>query len=211
MKFPKPLLPVLLLLAVAGGTAHAADLSQPVALVATEALAGSEFEQTVVVVVPVPEGGHVGFIVNRPTSVKLETMLPDDAASHSVVEPVYLGGPVLTEAVFAVTRKAPEGDGRIIPLLPGVVAVFDAASLDRVLEVTPNDARYFVGLMLWTPGQLEEQVSAGVWQLRSIDVDTVLSEQPAKLWQKLAGSSALMSPGISTRGTVAMGTVRPSA
>jgi putative transcriptional regulator len=193
------------MLAAASGAAHATDLSQPVALVATQALAGSDFERTVLVVVPVPEGGHVGFIVNHPTNVKLETVLPDDASSRKVVEPIYVGGPVLTEAVFAVTRRAPTGGGKIIPLIPGVVAVFDAASLDRVLDGTPNEARYFVGLMLWTPGQLEEQIGAGVWEVRPADVDTVLSEHPAALWQRLAGPGPLTSPAGSAGGLVAMG------
>ena len=39
--------------------------------------------------------------------------------------------------------------------------------------------------------QLEEQVSAGAWQVRNVDADTVLSEQPAALWQKLAGPATL--------------------
>lgn len=45
---------------------------------------------------------------NRPTSVKLETLFPEQASTHNVVDPVYAGGPVLSRAVFAVTRKAPE-------------------------------------------------------------------------------------------------------
>ena len=49
------------------GAAYAADLSQPVLLVASQHLAGSPFEQTVVVATSMPDGGHVGFIVNRPT------------------------------------------------------------------------------------------------------------------------------------------------
>src|SRR5437868_13284048 len=33
----------------------------------------------------------------------------------------------------------------IFTLMPGLVAVLDAAGVDHVLETTPNDARYFVG------------------------------------------------------------------
>ena len=53
-----------------GGT-HAEDLSQPVILVASSALDGSPFEQTVVVAAPLPDGGHIGFIINKPMNVKL--------------------------------------------------------------------------------------------------------------------------------------------
>jgi hypothetical protein len=52
--------------------AHAADLSQAVILVASQELGGSPFEQTVVIATPLPQGGHIGFIVNRPTTMTRE-------------------------------------------------------------------------------------------------------------------------------------------
>jgi len=58
--------------------------------------------------------------------------------------------------------------------MPGLVAVLDGDSLDRVIETTPNDARYFAGLMLWRPGVLEEEVREGVWSVRPASVDAVL-------------------------------------
>jgi putative AlgH/UPF0301 family transcriptional regulator len=74
-------------------TAHAADLSQAVVLVASERLSDSPFAQTVVLATPLPEGGHIGFVLNRPTGVKLESLLPDQESSRKVVDQVYAGGP----------------------------------------------------------------------------------------------------------------------
>jgi putative transcriptional regulator len=171
MKSLKAFLGALLLLASA---AHATDLSRAVMLAAGEPLAGTAYAETVLIAAPLAQGGHIGFIVNRPTEVKLEDLFPEHAASRKVVEPVYFGGPIFTEGVFAVARKAPEGDGQVVALMPGLVAVLDGDSLDRVIETTPNDARYFAGLMLWRPGVLEEEVREGVWSVRPASVDAVL-------------------------------------
>src|SRR5258706_3460951 len=107
------------------GTARAADLSQAVILVASERLAGSSFEQTVMVVAPLPQGEHFGFVVNRPTDVKLERLFPEQASAHNVVDPVYAGGPAMPRAVFAMAPKAPDNGANVVSLMPGLVIVID--------------------------------------------------------------------------------------
>jgi putative AlgH/UPF0301 family transcriptional regulator len=190
MKSLKPFLALFLLLACATGAARAADLSQAVTLVATARLAGSGYDEAVLVAAPLPQGGHMGFIVNRPTSVKLESLFPEHAPSSKVLDPVYLGGPIFPEGIFAVTRKAPEGAAEVVQLMPGLVAVLDAASLDRVIETTPNDARYFAGLMIWRSGELDDEIRAGAWQVRPADVQTVLPANSTQLWKELSNVSA---------------------
>jgi len=111
----KSLVALLILFAGMTGMARAADLSQAVILVASERLAGSLYEETVVLAAPLPQGGHMGFVVNRPTSVKLENLFPEQASTHNVVEPVYAGGPMMSGAVFAVTRRHPMTTGASFP------------------------------------------------------------------------------------------------
>ena len=179
---------LLVLFVALTGAARAADLSQAVILVASERLAGSPFEQTVILAAPLPQGGHVGFVVNRPTGVKLETLFPEQPSTRNVADPVYAGGPVLSNAVFAVTRKAPENNGNFFAPMPGLVVVIDGATVDRIIETTPNDARYFVGLMFWAPDDLEDEIRNGAWEVRPADVDTVLRANSTGLWKSLEGS-----------------------
>ena len=177
--------------------ASAADLSAPVVLVASSRLDGSPFQQAVVVAAPLPNGGgHIGLIVNRPTPYKLETLLPDDAAARNVSEPVYVGGPALARGLFAVMRKAPDGAGGVVPLVDGLVAVMDGATIDRILKSAPNDARYFVGMMLWAPDELEGEVEQSAWDVRACDADTILSTDLKGLWKSLHGtvSARLSAP-----------------
>ena len=192
MKLPfrvvRPLAAFVVLIVCAAGAVRAADLSEPVLLVATPRLAGSGYAETVLVAAPL-EAGHIGFIVNRPTGVKLETLFPEDAPTHKVVDSVYLGGPELPSAVFAVTRKAPDG-GIVVPLMPDLFAVFDSPTVDRVIRTTPNDARYFVGLVVWMPGELEKEILAGAWDTRPADADTVFRTNAPRLWKELRGTGA---------------------
>ena len=127
----------LVLFAGMTGAARAVDLSEAVILVASDRLVGSIYEQTVILAAPLPQGGHLGFIVNRPTHVKLETLFPQQPSTRNVADPVYAGGPVLSNAVFAVTRKAPDNNGsngNFFSPIPGLVVVIDAATVDRIIE-----------------------------------------------------------------------------
>ena len=178
------------LLAGVISAAPAADLSRAVILVATDRQAGSPFEQTVVIATPLENGAHLGFVVNRPTDVKLGRLFPDHAAAQNVVDPVYAGGPMLPSVVFAVMREESViHDDKAAPLMPGVVAVMDGPTLDSNVETRPNDARYFVGLMLWPPDKLAREVDDGIWQVRPASLDAVLPAHATYLWQSLEGTA----------------------
>jgi len=171
------------------GTVRAVDLSQTVILVASGNLAGTIFEETVIVAAPLPQGGHLGFVVNRPTSVKLATLFPEQASTHNVVDPVYAGGPVLARGVFAVTRHAPDNSDNVVSLMPGLDLVIDGETVDHIIETTPNDARYFVGLMIWAPDELDAEIGEGAWDVRPADVNTVLPSSAPELWKSLSGTA----------------------
>ena len=177
-------------IANAVGIASAADLSRAVTLVATDGLDGSPFEKTVIIAAPLPDGTHVGFIINRPTDVKLATLFPDDDGSRKVDSPVSYGGPMLPRALFALTSRAPDIDEGVVPLMPGLVAVLDEAGVDRVIETIPNDARYFVGLVLWGPDELDQQVTAGAWDVKPADPKVALRSKSPGLWDELRGAKA---------------------
>jgi putative transcriptional regulator len=193
----------LALLACAVGAANAAEESKPVMLVATDRLEGSGYGETVLIAAPVPSGEHIGFIINRPTAVKLGNLFPGHAPSRKVVDPVYFGGPMLPESLFAVARQAPEGGGQIVPLMPGLVLAIDGATVDRVIETMPNDARYFAGLVVWQPGELDEEIRAGAWEVRPADAGTVFHANPAGLWKDLHGAPRGTGRLMSVRWSVA--------
>jgi putative transcriptional regulator len=199
----------LILLMCALAPASAADAPGPVLLIATDRLEGSGYNETVLIAVPLRDGGHIGFILNRPTPVKLGTLYPEHAPSREVADPVYFGGPVLLESLFAVARRAPEGGGEVIPLMPGLVLAVDSAAVDGVIETMPNDARYFAGLTAWRPGELDDEIRAGAWEVRPADASTVFRADPGSLWRDL--HTGPQGPGRRARAPLVGASLAPAS
>ena len=184
---PKALAALLAIAAVVSGAAGAADLSEPVILVASSRLDPTPLQQAVVLAAPLDDGSHIAFIINKPTGMKLQELFPDDPAAGNVKESVYLGGPAFVPTVFAVTHRPPESAGAAVQLMPGLFAVMDGEAIDRLIATTPDDARFFLGMMVWRPGALEQEVGQSVWELRPADADVVLHAKAPGLWKSLRG------------------------
>ena len=181
---------LLAIASVVSGAGRAADLSESVILVASSLLDHTPFQQAVVLATPLDDGSHIGFIINKPTGVKLQELFSDDRAAGRVKESVYLGGPAFLPSVFAVTRKPPESAGAAVRLMPGLFAVMDSDAIDRIIATTPNEARFFLGMMVWKPGALEEEMRQSVWELRPADAEVVLNAKSPGLWKSLRGSGS---------------------
>jgi putative transcriptional regulator len=184
----------LAVLTCTASTPRAEDGPQGMMLVATADLDGTPFQRAVLVAAPLSQGGYVGFIINRPTQVRLGSLLPNQPSSGKVIDPVYVGGPQLKESVFALTRKAPGNHGTVIALSSDLFAVLDGDSVERVIESTPNDARFVLGLIIWGPDQLDEQIRTGVWDVRPADANAVFRRKSAGLWDELQGESVQEDP-----------------
>jgi putative transcriptional regulator len=183
----KSLAALLAIAATVSGAARAAGLSEPVILVASSLLDRTPFQQAVVLATPLDDGSHIGFIINKPTGMKLQELFPDDPAAGTVKDSVYLGGPALVPAVFAVTRRPPESAGGAVELMPGLFAVMDGDAIDHIIATTPDDARFFLGMMVWKPGALEQEVRQSAWELRPADADVVFHAKAPGLWKSLRG------------------------
>src|SRR5580765_8887288 len=118
----------LFLLLLLGATlVRAAEPSGAILLVARPELQDAMFGASVVVVTPLANGAHAGFIVNHPTKTTLSTLFPGHEPSRRVEEPVYLGGPVMPDTLFALVRAAENPGGGSIELMPGLYAAFEEA------------------------------------------------------------------------------------
>jgi hypothetical protein len=90
---------------------------------------------------------HIGFILNRPTNVELAALLPDYAPAKQVTAPVFIGGPDLVDALFAIVPSAHAPADYSIELSPGLFMGFRDKDLLRIIERFPGDARFFVGVV----------------------------------------------------------------
>jgi putative transcriptional regulator len=163
---------------------QAADLSEPLILVAKPELREGAYRSTVLVVTPVAGDRHVGFIVNRPTEVTVREIFPEHGPSQKIVDPVYVGGPVDMDAIFAlVQRRESPGEGAF-EVLPGLYAAFAAPTVDRIIESEADRARFVAGLTAWRPGELEYEIKRGAWYVLEPDAALAL-RNPEGLWEEL--------------------------
>jgi putative AlgH/UPF0301 family transcriptional regulator len=138
--------------------------------------------------VPLGRDEHVGFIVNRPTGIRLGSVFPDHGPSQKIVDPVYLGGPVGTQLIFALVQQPDSPGERAVALMPGLFAAFDAAEVDRIIESQADRARFVAGLVAWRPGELRAEIAAGAWYVLGADAALVM-RKPEGLWEDLVRRS----------------------
>ncbi|TMH32785.1 MAG: YqgE/AlgH family protein [Betaproteobacteria bacterium] len=174
-------------LALAAPLAAATDLTQTVLLVAKRNLRDRLYGSTILIAKPIGDERHVGFIINKPTTVTLGKLFPKHAPSQKVIDPVYLGGPTGPEVIFAMVKDAKNPGGRSLQLMSGVYLAFDSAVVDRIIETQPQQARFFAGMVLWAPSELDEEVRRGLWYVLDPQPDLFLRTTTDSLWEELVG------------------------
>ena len=192
---------VLLLLAVLAiaGTAPARAVEpadEPVILVAKPALRDRLYRGTILIARPLRNGRHIGFIVNRPTPVKLGTLFPDHGPSQKVVEPIYLGGPVSIEVLFALVQRKDSPGKRAMQLTPDLYLVVDRDLVDHIIESEADHARFYAGVVLWARGELDAEIARGFWYVDDADVSLVLRKSTDGMWEELVKRLEQRSRGL---------------
>ena len=158
--------------------------NQPVLLVANPQL-GEMYSHTVLVAIPLGENRHAGLIINRPTTQSMASLFPEHEPSKKVIAPVYFGGPVMTNSVFAVVRSSESPGEGSVPFMPGLYLVAHVKTIDDIIEREPNEARYYVGFVAWKPGELDEELEKGFWYTMKPDPELVFRDSPDGMWEEL--------------------------
>jgi putative transcriptional regulator len=175
--------------------AAAADLDGPVILVAKRQLQDRFYGATILVVRPIGQEQHIGFIVNRPSQVTLGQLFPQHAPSRKVPEPVFVGGPINSESIFALVQTSKNPGGRSVRLSDNLFVVIDGKLVDDVIEKNPSHARFVAGLVAWRSGELDEEIKRGAWYVLAADSGLVL-RRPEGLWEELVRAAELRANGI---------------
>ena len=167
--------------------AWSADIGQTVLLVAKRNLKDRLYGSSLIVARPIGEERHIGFIVNKPTTMTLGKLFPKHLPSQKVVDPVYLGGPTGPEVIFAMVKGRQSPGGRTLQLTPGLFLAFDSTIVDRIIETQPDQARFLAGMVMWQPGELSEEVRRGLWYTLDPQPELLLRKSPDGLWEELVG------------------------
>ena len=133
-----------------------------IVLKSTNALVGSFFENTTILIVEHNEQGSTGFVTNRPFEKSLNDLIE---FNHCKPFPLMDGGPVDRDHIY-VLHKRPDliGGGKQVSN-----GLYLGGNMDQVIEaininaINRTEIQLFIGYCGWDPGELEEEVDEGSW------------------------------------------------
>jgi len=165
--------------------AGAAAPEETVLLVAKRALVDPIWGSTIVLTKPVEGGGHIGFIVNKPTKMSLAEVFPEHEPSKKVADPLFLGGTVDMSQVFALVERHGGKKDSSIRIAPDLFLAYETKTVDRIIESESDHARFFLGLVVWRPGQLDDELDRGLWYVDEPEAKLVMRRKTDDMWEEL--------------------------
>ncbi len=168
------------------GSLHAQTPRQGELLVATSALTDPNFAQSIVLLIRHDDTRTIGLLINRPTWVEPATAFPDLASLEDHPDRLFFGGPVAPTRLLLLLRNPPAGATEDPPIFADIYVsgnpeILNHSGLDARDE---SRLRMYAGRAEWAPGQLNEEIAAGSWNIVRGTSDWVFSPKPLTLWRE---------------------------
>ena len=182
-----------LLVPAVGAWGQGGEGNDAFVLVATSALNTSSYRRSVILALPIEGDRHVGIVLNRPTRRTLAELFPEHEPSKQVAESVFFGGPMARRAVFALVRSEESPGQGSLRVMDGLYLALTAVSVDHIIEHQPQQARFFVGDVMWRPGELREELDDGYWHVMNAHPDLMFRKDTQGLWDELSRLTGALS------------------
>jgi putative transcriptional regulator len=146
-------------------------------------LRGSFFHRSVVLICHHDSDGAFGLVLNHPTENKVGDVLVADLPEAVKEQPIFIGGPVQTNALTYLHTDTFIPEANVIPNLSM------GHSLDDLQEISESfspskQIRCFAGYAGWTGGQLEGEMERKAWLVHPATIEIHLTPGTKVLWQK---------------------------
>ena len=139
----------------------------------------------------------MGFILNKPTELKLAEAFPGNEASTKVTDPLYLGGPSEMGAVFALVHGNGIPSDGTLALTDNLYLAISDTAVDKAMNPGADDrARFFVGAVVWRPGELAAEIRQGAWYVLEATPELVLPKRTTGLWEELVRQAEISANSI---------------
>lgn len=152
-------------------------------LISEPFLPDPNFERTVVLLCEHNEEGSFGFVVNKPSILKVGEVIED---IKNIDEVVYVGGPVQQDTLHFIHRNI--GIEKSTPIRDSIHwgGSFESLMfLTDTRQISPSDIRFFLGYSGWGPGQLESELKEDSWIVCDFVTEQLLFEtEPTDIWRK---------------------------
>jgi putative transcriptional regulator len=168
-----------------------------VLLVAKPSLNDPNFSRTVVLVTQTEDGGTVGVIINRPTTLKLSQFLSEEFPTGNYREPIFFGGPVMLKALVSLFRSETPPMAPAFHVLKDVYLTMHPDNIERLLKDAAARYRIYAGFSGWVPRQLESEMMRNSWYFLPADEATIFREKPDGLWEELVDLAKRLGPRVS--------------
>jgi len=155
-------------------------------LVAVPGMLDPNFSETVVLAVRADDGGPLGLILNRPSTVELRLLYPDRTELAGRRDVVFLGGPIEPDALLFAFRSQTRPPRGLLVEDDLYISGFSEV-LDQLLKHPENASqqRFFTGFSGWAAGQLEDEIAQGGWYVLAFDSKTVFDMNPLTLYDEM--------------------------
>jgi putative transcriptional regulator len=182
-------------------TASPDELEAGKLLVATPALVDPNFRHAVVLLLDSDEDGAVGVVLNRPSPVPVEEVLPGWSEVLAGPTVLFQGGPVGTDSALAVAGLSrSDGDDPVgFRRLFGRTGIVDLDTPTELMTPALTSMRVFAGYAGWGAGQLEAEVAEGSWYVVPLVLDDLFGAEPEGLWARVLRRQPGELAWVSTR------------
>jgi len=155
-------------------------------LVARKNAPDPAFAETVILLVRYENDRTLGLILNHRTKIPIARAIDGISGAGPRAEPIYLGGPVQADTVFALlrTNKMPNGPSHVTGK---IYLATEKAHLEKALgpATAASDLRVYLGYCGWDKEQLENEVKAGAWSIVADNAEAAFDPNPDTLWSRL--------------------------
>ncbi len=157
------------------------ELAKGKFLVAREQLTDPNFSKTVVLLIEYNAQGSLGLVINRPTDVPLTQIWPEMKSIEQHREPLFLGGPVARGQILLLVQfnDKPENG---IHVFDNIYVSSSRSLLEKMAEQANSNPDYrfrvYAGYAGWAPGQLEQEILRGDWNVIRADVESIFRAYP---------------------------------
>jgi len=161
--------------------------SQGSLLISEPFLLDSYFKRAVVLIGEHDQHGTIGFILNKPTDVKINDAV-EDFPTFNV--PLYFGGPVDTDTLFYIHTIGNKLEGAK-EIVKGVWWGGNYEQLKLMIDtgqVKENQIRFYAGYSGWEPKQLDIEIKEKSWLLSSANTNFTFFSDPKCLWSQVLKS-----------------------
>ncbi len=152
-------------------------------LISEPFLPDPNFERTVVLLCEHNDEGSFGFVINKPSILKLNEVMEE---THNLNDTVFVGGPVQQDTLHFLHRNTSvENAVNIIDDIFWGGSFEDLTIKLDTHQVKASDIRFYLGYSGWGPGQLDAELEEDSWIVCDyISNDLLFDLDPELIWKK---------------------------